>query len=153
MVPNLSVGQSGIRVVSEPPVGHLGPGSPKRLGDVIEDQLTWWQTGNTLKPSKKKGGKESHLLTMGVFRAKRLLVLTSPKNPGNHWWVERHCQGNLDIQPINRCNQLDFCPSRAVAFQCPETSNRRKWQVESYLGCLLKICRRSEIIHTKHTQV
>lgn len=56
-------------------------------------------------------------------------------------WVERHdLQGNLDIQPpINRCNQLDFCPSRAVAFQCPETSNRHKWQVESYLGCLLKI--------------
>ncbi len=50
----------------------------------------------------------------------------------HHLRVERQCQGNLDIQPgINQRNQPEVCPSRAVAFQCPETSNRRKWRVIS----------------------
>ena len=103
-------------------------------------KINW--PGGRLETPWERGQGISSSKTWEFFEGlKILLVFTSPKNPKkNHLWVERHdLQGNLDIQPINRCNQLDFCPSRAVAFQCPETSNRHKWQVESYLGCLLKI--------------
>lgn len=62
-IPNLSV------LVRNLSVGHLVAGSPKRLGDVIEDQLTWRQTGKLRnKPNrKKKEGKESHLRKHGSF--------------------------------------------------------------------------------------
>ena len=138
-VPNLSVGEEP---VSWPPC-LLGLPSGLEMWSKINWPGGRLENCKEAEPKKKGGQGISSSKTWEFFEGlKILLVFTSPKiQKKTALWVERHdLQGNLDIQPpINRCNQLDFCPSRAVAFQCPETSNRHKWQVESYLGCLLKI--------------
>ena len=129
---------------------------------MIEDQLTSrgrLENCETSRTEKKRGAiriSSSHIGSFWTWAFWILVFTSRKKKPGKTaLWVERHdLQGNLDIQPpINRCNQLDFCPSRAVAFQCPETSNRHKWQVESYLGCFFEDMGRSEMKNTQHTQV
>ena len=131
VVPNLSVGHqglgttifSGIFFVKTEKMQKMRPvaGSPQRLGDVIENQLTWRSKNWCLEASS------SNMDFSGV-----LALSLPPLRILHHLRVERQCQRNLEIQPgINQRNQPDVCPSRAVAFQCPETSNRHKWRVIS----------------------